>query len=187
MQDFPTFLNNFSRLSLNAVNELSSCIANKTYLKGDILAQYDKVCRKLFYLKSGLVKLSFDGNNKEFIMRFFAENSLVTVLDSFLNQTPSAYRLVAIEPLITEYITFSQIEELCKKHHCIETAFRKFIALASTNMMNRISDMLEEDGAQRYRKFVKLHPSLMQRITLSDLSNYLGITQVSLSRIRSKR
>jgi CRP-like cAMP-binding protein len=187
MQEFTTFLNEFSKLTVDAVNDLDCCIFNESFLQGDTLAQKDKVCGKLFYIKSGLVKLSFDGDYKEFIMRFFTENSLLTVLDSFLNQTPSSYRIVAIEPTETNSITFSKIEKVCIKHHCVEAAFRKFIARASTNMMNRISEMLEEDGTKRYNNFVKQNPLLMQRISLGDLASYLGITQVSVSRIRSKR
>lgn len=36
----------------------------------------------------------------------------------------------------------------CKKHHCIETAFRKFIPVAALNMLKRISEMLEENGTE---------------------------------------
>ncbi|MBT1705150.1 Crp/Fnr family transcriptional regulator [Chryseosolibacter indicus] len=187
MGNLTTFLNNFSEFTPDAVNDLNCCIVEESFLKGDVLVQKGRVCGKLIYIKKGLVKLSFEGDYKEFIMRFFSENALSTVLDSFLNQTPSSYRIVAIEPTEISYITFYKIEELCRKHHCVEAAFRKFIAHASTNMMARISEMLEEDGTQRYHNFLKQNPSLMQRISLGDLASYLGITQVSLSRIRSKQ
>ena len=55
------------------------------------------------------------------------------------------------------------------------------------NMMNRISEMLEENGTERYNNFVKTNGRLMQRISLGDLAGYLGITQVSLSRIRARK
>ena len=54
-------------------------------------------------------------------------------------------------------------------------------------MMKRISEMLEENGTEHYIKFVEENNQLLQRISLGDLASYLGITQVSLSRIRAKK
>jgi len=53
--------------------------------------------------------------------------------------------------------------------------------------MKRISEMLEENATERYNHFVKENNQFLQRISLGDLANYLGITQVSLSRIRVKK
>jgi hypothetical protein len=51
--------------------------------------------------------------------------------------------------------------------------------------MERISEMLEENAKERYNNFVNDYPTLLQRISLGELANYIGITQVSLSRIRA--
>lgn len=44
--------------------------------------------------------------------------------------------------------------------------------------------MLAEDATERYRNFFTKFPTLANRIPLSYLASYLGITQSSLSRIR---
>ena len=54
-------------------------------------------------------------------------------------------------------------------------------------MMKRISELLEDNATERYADFVREHPQLLQRISLGDLASYLGITQVSLSRIRAAK
>ncbi|MEF9476504.1 hypothetical protein OWR28_00925 [Chryseobacterium sp. 1B4] len=54
-------------------------------------------------------------------------------------------------------------------------------------MMGRISEMLEDDGKKRYHNFLKQRPDLIRRISLGDLADYIGITQVSLSRIRAQK
>ncbi len=55
------------------------------------------------------------------------------------------------------------------------------------NMMKRISEMLEENASNRYNNFIQVNGDILQRISLGDLANYLGITQVSLSRIRTPK
>jgi CRP-like cAMP-binding protein len=52
-------------------------------------------------------------------------------------------------------------------------------------MTLRICEMLEANAAERYQQFVEVHESIMQRVSLGDIANYLGITQQSLSRIRA--
>lgn len=39
--------------------------------------------------------------------------------------------------------------------------------------MDRINEMLEENGTEHCNNFVKGNGELMQRITLGDLANYL--------------
>jgi len=186
MKDFVKFFDKISTLTNEAINDLNAVISEKTFAKGNFLLQQGNTCRQLFYLQSGLFKLLFYKDDKEFIMRFFQENSFFTGLDSYFTQTDSSYTIQALEPTIVNFITYADMEHLCKKHHCIETAFRKFVSTASVNMMNRISEMLEENGTERYNNFVRTNNSLMPRISLGDLAAYLGITQVSLSRIRAQ-
>jgi hypothetical protein len=55
---------------------------------------------------------------------------------------------------------------------------------ALVEKVNKISPMLSEDATERYLSFFKNFPTLANRIPLSYLASYLGITQSSLSRIR---
>lgn len=187
MSDFIKILHTLSALDQCAIDDLKAAISPKSYKKGELILQEGAVCRQLYFLDEGLVKLFFHKEGKEFIMRFFAEKSIFTGLDSYIKQTKSSLSMQALEPTLVCCIHHSKMDLLCKKHHCIETAFRKFIATAALNMMKRVSEMLEEDGAARYYNFVKTNGHLMQRISLGDLASYLGITQVSLSRIRARR
>lgn len=187
MNEFIKFCNQLSPLAEEATDEILKRLKTKTFQKGDYLLRSGEVCRKLFFIDNGLVKLCFAKEDKEFIMRFFSESALFTVLDSYLPQTPSAYEIICLETTIITSIRNEEMELLCKKYHSIETFFRKLVSLAALNMMKRVSEMLEENATHRYRNFVEENNNILQRISLGDLSNYLGITQVSLSRIRAKK
>ncbi|QPH38903.1 Crp/Fnr family transcriptional regulator [Pedobacter endophyticus] len=187
MIDFINSLNSLSPLRTVAVDDLKSEINNKSYKRGDFILNSGRVCRRLYFLNSGLLKLSSQKYGNEFIMRFFSENSIFTGLDSYITQAKSEYSIITLEPTMVSYISHSKMEFLCQKHHCIETAFRKFMSIASINMLKRISEMLEENATTSYNNFLNTNASILQRISLGDLASYLGITQVSLSRIRSKK
>ncbi|MEO5502000.1 MAG: Crp/Fnr family transcriptional regulator [Ginsengibacter sp.] len=187
MTNFIQFVKQLSAIDNKATDELLSKLKNKTFNKGTYLLKRGEICRYLFFIDTGLAKIFFYKEEKEFIMRFFPENSMFTVLDSFFTQTPSTYSISVLELTKVTYISKTDMDELCKKYHCIETFFRKLVSFASINMMKRISEMLEENGTERYNHFVNENSQLLQRISLGDLANYLGITQVSLSRIRGKK
>lgn len=187
MNEFIRYCNQLSTLDNVASDELFDKLKTKTFQKGDYLLNDGNVCRYLYFIDKGLTKTFFYRDGKEFIMRFFLENMMFTVVDSYITQTPSTFMILALEPTTVTCIRQDELEDLCKKHHCIETFFRKLVSFSSINMMKRISEMLEENASEAYNHFVKENYSLLQRISLGDLASYIGITQVSLSRIRAKK
>ncbi len=187
MKDFVSAFNHLANLNQEATEDLQDCLSEKSLNKGELLLKNGQVCKNLYFIDEGLTKIFFAKEDKEFIMRFFPEHTLFSVLNSFETQTPSQYEIMALENTTVTYLFKTDLETLCKKHHSIETAYRKLLSIATINMMKRISEMLEENATERYNHFLKDNGHLLQRISLGDLANYLGITQVSLSRIRANK
>jgi len=187
MLNFIQIANRLSPLEEKAMDNLLDKVKTKSFKKDQHLLTRGSICHHLFFIDSGIVKTYFNTGEKEFIMRFFIENDLFTVLDSFIKQQPSAYSIRALEPTEISYLDQKDLGELCSKHHSIETFYRKLVSMASINMMKRIHEMLEEDAAAGYHHFIKDNSAILQRISLGDLASYLGITQVSLSRIRAQK
>src|ERR1700712_266375 len=159
----------------------------KPFHKGDFLVREGQVCHYVFFIKRGMVKLCSSNNDREFIMRFFSENMLVTVFNSFTEQIPSHFQIKALEDGTVLMLHRDKMEELCSGNHGIESFFRKIIQWTASQMVSRLTGMLENDAGTRYNMFVKNNSELMQRVSLGDLASYLGITQASLSKIRAKK
>lgn len=168
-----------------ARDELLRACVRQEFSKGACLLRAGQTCQHHYFIEQGLVKSSFYKEDKEFIMTFFKENILFSEINSYLTGAPSKYQLLALEPTTVYSIARADIERLCRQHHPVETLFKQLLAFASIGMMKRISEMLEENATTRYRLFVQEKGPLLQRISLGDLAAYLGITQVSLSRIRA--
>ena len=185
MHQLNTFLNAFGVLEPAIISSVTAIATEHKYEKGATLLSTQQRCNSLYFIKSGLVKMQSNTNGNEFIMRFFHEGMLFTNLESLNKNQFSRYEIIALETTEIVSISYEKFNTLCEKHHALETFYRKFLTLANLNMMERIKEMLEEDAKARYANFVKAYPSILQRISLGDLSKYLGITQVSLSRIRA--
>lgn len=182
---FLDFATSLSELESEVKVDLHSRLFTKEYNKGELILEAGKTCSRIYFVDTGLVKTFFHNGDREFIMRFFSEGNMFTVLDSFVTRKPSAYSILAIEPTTITYLNYSDLEELCSRYHVIETFYRKLLSIAAINMMDRVGGTLEEKAQVAYHKFLKQQGKLLQRISLADLASYLGITQVSLSRIRS--
>ena len=68
-------------------------------------------------------------------MRFFAENGIVTVIDSYFKQSPSAYGVLALEQTTVARIAKTDLDRLCNDHHSAEQALRELVTQASMNML----------------------------------------------------
>ncbi len=187
VKGFIDFVTSLSPLEQEAEEALFSVLRHKSSAKGEYLLEAGHVCSRIYFIDSGLAKTFFYTGTREFIMRFFAEGDMFTVLDTFVSRKPSTYSIKALEPTEATYLNHADLESLCAEYHSMETFFRKLLSAAAVNMMDRIGGTLEEKAQVAYHKFLREHGKLLQRISLADLSSYLGITQVSLSRIRGMK
>ncbi len=182
---FLNFADSLAELESEAKAALISKLYSKKYNKGDLIVEAGRRCDRIYFVNTGLVKTFFQTDSREFIMRFFSEGNMFTVLDSFLTQKPSIYSVQALETTDVTYLNHSDLENLCSRYPSVETFYRKLLSAAAVNMMERLSSTLREKAQVNYNKFLKEQGKLFQRISLADLASYLGVTQVSLSRIRS--
>ncbi|MGB4773980.1 MAG: Crp/Fnr family transcriptional regulator [Daejeonella sp.] len=188
MYDFTTYISSVIPLDTEALVDFDSKVKAANFKKGQAIVPKQSICKNLYFLNKGLVKFYFISNDgKEVIFRFFSEDSLFTSLESFLTQKTTSHILLTLEPTCIEFISKQDLDELCIKHHSFEKLYTHLLSLAATNMIRRFSEIMSEFSTDRYHNFASENCRLMQRISLRDLANYLGITQVSLSRIRAAR
>ena len=82
-------------------------------------------------------------------------------------------------------ISNQDIENLYKQHHDIERLGRLLISHGVVQLQQRFDDLHFATAAERYQKLIAIHPSLINRVPLGMIASYLGITQETLSRVRS--
>lgn len=187
MSEFLRNVNNISPLSNEASNELLQCIHTRTYNKGDLIHVEGKVSKNLFFVEAGLVKHFYYHNDNQYVLRFFEENNFFIATDSFFNDLPAEYSTLALEETTISHLEYNDFERLCQKHHSFESFARKFVSIVAYTAISNLKGLLYLDATERYAKFIKEYGHLQQRISLGDTAGFLGISQVSLSRIRSKK
>lgn len=112
------------------------------------------------------------------------ENHFAVDLNSFTTQVPASEYIQAVTDCKLIVFSTDALKELSLTIIGWDNIISQITTKAVVEKVNRISPMLAEDAKVRYLNFLQHFPNLTNRIPLSLLASYLGITQSSLSRIR---
>lgn len=176
----------FVKLSPLSRQVLLSHMIKESLPKGHVLVPIGGICRSVYYLEKGLTRTFYLNNGKEVTERFCAENSFTCSMARYLTNTPDGRQIELLEPSVVWSMPYERLEQLYDGHHEIERLGRHIITKDVIELQNRLSGLQFKSAEERYLSLMQSAPSLFQRVPLGIISSYLGITQETLSRIRSK-
>ena len=159
----------------------------KSYRKGDVLLEYNELCKTLWHLEIGAVRKTelVDGMSKT--TNFDLAPKVITVLQSALTGEPSELSLVCEEDCEILELSFPVLQELFEKSHFIERVARCIIQQEYIYEFGARRMLLKMDALQRYEYIEKNFPNVMNRFQLKDLAAFIGVTPETLSRLRKVR
>lgn len=109
-----------------------------------------------------------------------------TDIDSFIQGTPSQISVISAEENTSIYaISHADLHQLFKEYHNWALWGIKFWEMELVRVAGYYEAMRNKDASQRYFDLINENPQILQRIPLGHIASYLGISQVSLSRIRA--
>ncbi len=187
MKEFINQANLIAPLSEEAKDDLMLLLKRLSFDKGEIVNPIGRVSRRFYLIEKGLLKHYYYHNGNQFILRFFCDKRFVTISDSFLKNNPADYSTIALEDTTLIYLEYDDLENLCAKHHSFEHFIRIYVSSMAIMSIDRLKTMLHLSAAERYQHYLSEYGHLHQRINLGDTASFLGISQVSLSRLRAQK
>ena len=91
-----------------------------------------------------------------------------------------------ITPFSNGEVDYDSFEKLCTQYHDIERVGRKLAIFAFLEEQQRVESIRFHEAKERYNELNNKYPGLINRCPLKYIASFLGITQVSLSRIRAE-
>lgn len=150
------------------------------------LTSKGEVATELYFINKGLVRLYYTLGEEEITGFIFKEHLFASSYDSFLQKTPSLQTLETLEESELLVIPYQKLEELYMTLPKINVLARKVAEQRFINGQQILSSFLLESPEERYRRFEVQHKDLLQRVPQNMIASFLGITPVSLSRIRKR-
>lgn len=185
MKELINYLLQFAHLNQQQIDLIGSKGVFREIKKDEYFQEAGKIPREVGFLMEGIIRICYYNNKGDEITKYFIdENNFIVDINSYNQNIPSSVYIQAITDC--KFIVFSReaMKELSMTIIIWDDIINKILNRALLEKVNKISPMLAEDATERYLNFFEKFPTLANRIPLSYLASYLGITQSSLSRIR---
>lgn len=151
-----------------------------------LLHEGDKA-RYIYFIKKGCLRMWINSNGADITTQFFFEGSMIASLESLLKDEPSDYTLETVEPCTVVVMTRQDFLLLKETDPDFKTWFDSLILERFFYYSKHLISYLRTKPQQRYNELLEKHPQILQRVPQLYIASYLGITPVSLSRIRNRK
>ncbi len=153
-----------------------------------LLVKEGALAKKLFYIETGGCRGWFTtGEGKEVTMNFGFEGSFVSSMETLLADEPSWYSVETLEPTVAYSIPISTFKELKATSREWQAAYGEYVEQRLLHYQQLFISRLKDNPATRYRALLAHHPEVIRRVPQHYIASFLGITAVSLSRIRNRK
>lgn len=152
-----------------------------------ILLQEGRISKTMFFIEKGCLRTWINNDGKEITTQFFFEGDSVSSIESFRTSQPSLYSIESLEPCILQTISQQDFQDALKNLPEIKEELEAHLFRRLVQMQELFYSYLKNNPQQRYEELIERHPHIVQRIPQHYIASYLGITSVSLSRIRNRR
>lgn len=185
MKEFIEYVLQFGNLNKQQIDLILSKATELELKKDEYFSEAGKVSQQVGFVLDGIVRVCYYNNKGEEITKYFIdENNLVVDLESFENEIPSTAYVQAITDSTIMVFSKRDWKELSNTIVGWDAIVHKVVSRALMQKVERRSPQISEDATTRYLKFLEIYPNVVNRVPLSFVASYLGITQSSLSRIR---
>lgn len=179
-------LNQIYPLPKTSLELLKDCISEVSFVKGTILLRADKVETDIYFIKKGIVRAYSDTENNEITFWFGSESEAIISMKSYIENQKGYENIELLENCELYKIKTQDLQNLFQKDIHIANFGRRFAEQELIKTEERLISRQFKNATERYKELLKENPDLIQRVQLGHIASYLGITQVSLSRIRAE-
>lgn len=176
-------LNAVKPMSPELQAHLASILKSCRFKKKELILKTGSTCRHIYFIESGLIRISYWFNNKEITAWFLKEGDICIGVRSFFRQQPSHEDITALESTLAYSITYEQLEDTCRK-------FPEFLwhrIIFTEDYYVRSDDKHHNDRCQlgkvKYDQLMESTGELVSRVPLKHLYSYLGVTKSTFGRI----
>jgi CRP-like cAMP-binding protein len=179
------YLSHFHPVSKECATYLKKQAFETRLKKYDLLHQSGTVCPYIYFVIKGILRGYIVDNRKNITTWVTAENQLISSIRGFLLQLPTPENIEALEECHLLTLHHSDLEYAYQHFPEFNVVGRKIAEYYYTFAEDRAFICRLSKATDRYNYFMINNSHLINRIPLTYIASYLGISLETLSRIRS--
>ena len=166
---------------------LDGVTTRHTFRKGDYLLRQGDVCQYNFVIETGLARKYYLMDGREITTDFYFPSDLALSMTSYITRQPGDECIQALDTTTvsrTSYQAFNALKADIPMLAELDLLLTEYYVLWQEE---RLREFRTLDATQRYENLLSTQPHWSQRLPLTHLASYLGVSLETLSRIRAKR
>ncbi|QNF32193.1 Crp/Fnr family transcriptional regulator [Adhaeribacter swui] len=179
------FITSYVALSpeeIDLVNEQNQIIS---YKKGTLLLSEGEYAKECYFILKGCIRSYYLVNGEERTTEFYNETQGINPV-SYLTKQPSEYYLACEEDCEVAISSAERSEKLIRNVPKLEALIMQMSKELLVQNQVSFDNFKNLSPEMRYLKLLETRPELFNRVPLNHIATYLGITPVSLSRMRKR-
>lgn len=157
------------------------------YKAKTILLNSGAICKHSYFVNSGILRsFNINDNIVEHVLTFACEGWWIGDMYSLLSQKPGNLFIEVLEDAEVVLLSKENQELLYREIPKLERFFRILTENSLVANQDRLMDNLSLTAEERFEKFCKKYPTLIQKIAQKQIASYLGVTPEFFSKMKSK-
>lgn len=155
--------------------------------KGDsLLLQGVHEMEHYFILDGVLKRVVTNTEGKEMILRFAHERENETSYAAWRLGTPTPYSIVCVTKARVAKLPMPEWVDFLESHREIKASFELYVMGLMSEIMAHTITLHLLDAPGRFKRFMRKHPELFDRIPKKELASYLNLSAETLSRLKQR-
>lgn len=170
----------------SSAGKLVACFSEISLPKGFRMLEAGKVETDIYFIRHGLARAFIPVDGEEITFWLGKEGDALFSLKSYTDSLPGYETIELMEDSDLYRLKRDALQLLFKEDIEIANWGRRFAEREFQQAERRLIPFLHTTASERYARLLEESPDLLQRLPLEHLASWLGITPVSLSRIRAR-
>lgn len=176
----------YGTLTTEQIETLASVLVSVSARRGQYILNEGDVCRNIYYVERGMVRLGYQKNGRELTEHIGYEGSIVMSIESLFQNVPSRLCIKAIEPSTLYAIPYDSLNQLCQTAYAFCRILMSIMQESLIESQHKADTLRYENAKERYLLTLRNHPSIIRRAPLHIVASYLQMTPETLSRVRTQ-
>lgn len=187
MNQLKEIIDKFENLNKDEFSELLTIATHKFFKKGAYFLNEGDICNHSGYIEKGILRhFMIDKNGKQKILQFSVSNEFVSDCESFMLQRPALYSIQAIEDTTIVEFNNIRLKKLSEKFPVFERINNKIVQEILSIYKEHLMIIMNLSPYERYQYLLSKKPEFILRISVTHLSQFLGLSRETVSRMRAK-
>jgi len=156
----------------------------RTLARNEYLTVKGNTDTNLYYLVSGSLRIYFEDEFEEQILRLAYTHNFITALDSFISEQPTILYIQAIKKCELKVLSKASFFQLLEKEPSLMLLWQQLQSQMIYQQIEREIDILTYSPLKRYQRVLKRSPQLFQEIPSKYIASYLRMSPETLSRLK---